>query len=1381
MRNNDQNITNASQKNTIKRGLRRTLLIWFLAFSIIPLILVSIVSYKQAYNNLRDAAVNALSLIAKQKTALISNWYSHRLKDLEFQTTNSTTIRFLQQLKDAFSASGKDVAEFIKSEEWTTIVKNMDRGLKDFLQTYKYNNLLLIDDDGNILFSVKDEDDLGTNLRTGIYRETRFARKCMKAFETGKPVFSDLEFYPPSNLTLAGFLIQAIRDEDGDKIGLVAFQIRPDKINHIMQERTGLGETGETYLLGKDFLMRSAPSPDTQSLVLDENAKVKTDITKAWYKMYFSRKEKDKDKKKGKASEDNININGVNEYIGRNGVPVLGFINHLEVAGVPMAVVAEIEQREAFASARWLRNIVFSLLSATVTLVVYIAFVISRDIVSPIRKLSEGAKRVAMGQLNLEIEVKFRNEIGELAESFNDMLHNLRRTTERNNAYNWLKTGQMELNVKMQGEQDAETLGGNIISYIARYLNAQVGVLYMADEASRFKIIGGYAYTRREDLSNEFLPGEGLIGQAAIEKKHILVTNCPEGYISIYSGLGEAIPKNILVYPLILNNTVKGVIELGTFNEFSDSHLTFLGEVSKDIAIALNSVMSRNRTNTLLEQTRRQAEELQAREEELRQTNEELEEHTKALKESESRLQAQQEELRQTNEELEEQTQRLEEQKQDIEKKNRELEIARGLIEEKARELELSSKYKSEFLANMSHELRTPLNSILLLSKLLADNKDGSLTEDHVESARSIYSSGSDLLELINDVLDLSKVEAGKMELHIEDVVLQNICNTIKRNFQPLAIEKRLSLNIDIADDLPSCIRTDQQKVEQIIKNFVSNAFKFTSNGSITLRISRPEGIQSREETDLSESDFDSTKTISFAVIDTGIGIPEEKQKLIFEEFQQADGTISRKYGGTGLGLSISKGLAKLLGGKIYMKSVQGKGSTFILCLPETFKTEAEREKAPLEPVPVNQEKDVSTSKQPEMLSNKTRALEAIEAIEDDRKSISPEDKSVLIIEDDSKFLKILRDLSREHGFKCLVAGDGETGLQFAQYYKPSAIILDIGLPGISGWAVMVRLKENPATRHIPVHFISGADQELDAMRMGAVDYLTKPVSPEALAQVYDKLDKMISKPVKDLLVVEGKADQANAIANIIGNGDVKITVASTTEEAYDLVLSGKFDCMVLDLELSDISCEKLIDKIRNNENIPHLPIIVYTGKELTEQQKKTIDKYADSTIIKAANSQQKLLDETTLFLHRVEANLSEEQQKVLRMIHNKESILMDKKILLVDDDMRNVFSLKKVLEDKGMRVVVGKNGKDGLTQLNNNPDTHLILMDIMMPEMDGYEAMKEIRKQERFKDIPVIALTAKAMKGDRAKCIEAGASDYLTKPVDTDRLFSMLRVWLYK
>ena len=1029
-----------------------------------------------------------------------------------------------------------------------------------------------------------------------------------------------------------------------------------------------------------------------------------------------------------------------------------------------------LKEATALSSEKTISVIIYSGLTGGSAIAMFIlCFLVARSITKPITILSRAARSVAGGELNHNIKIKSGGEIGELTDSFNDMISNLRLTMEKNDTHNWLKTGQMELNVKMQGKQDIETLGNNIIGHLTEYLNAQVGILYMSDTDNCLKPIGSYAYVQRKNTPNEFMPGEGLVGQAASEKKHILLTNYPDDSININSGLVEATPKQVLIFPLILNNRVKGVVELGSFLEFQDIHLTFLGQVADGIAIALNTVISRNNTEILLEQTQQQAEELQAREEALRQSNEELEENAIALKESESRLQAQQEELRQSNEELEEQ-------KEYVEKKNRDLKAAQNIIEERAQELEQSSKYKSEFLANMSHELRTPLNSILLLSRLLGDNKDGSLSEDQVESVKSINSSGNDLLELINDVLDLSKVEAGKMDLQIEDMYLQDFCNNIKRNFQHVAKENGISLNIEIADGLPEHISTDEQRVEQIVKNFLSNAFKFTSEGSVSLQIGRPNKL-SDGAIGFSKSKLDQSKTVLFSVIDTGIGIPEEKQRVIFEAFKQADGSTSRKYGGTGLGLSISKELSVLLKGKIHMTSTHGKGSTFALYLPETFESEIQTDEKSQVLSDVKTEPETNISKEPEKPDNRK---EIEENIKDDRKTISEEDKSILIIEDDPVFLKILRDLSREHGFKCLVAGDGETGLQFADYYKPSGIILDLNLPGINGWTVMSRLKDNPESRHIPVHFISGSDHKFDALKMGAIDYVTKPVSPEVIDQVFKKFNKIISKPVKDLLVVEDNPEQAEVISSIIGSGDVKTTAVSTAKEAYDQILTEKFDCMVLDINLPDMSGIELLNKIRKNDELFQLPVIVYTGRDLTNEENKIIDEYAAKTITKGAGSHRKLLDETTLFLHRIEANLPETQQKLLRMIHDKEAVLSGKKILVVDDDMRNVFSIKKVLEDKGIEIVIGKNGKEGLTCLNDNPDVSLVLMDIMMPEMDGYTAIGEIRKQDRFKALPVIALTAKAMKGDRSKCIEAGANDYLAKPFDIDRLFSMLRVWLY-
>jgi PAS domain S-box-containing protein len=940
----------------------------------------------------------------------------------------------------------------------------------------------------------------------------------------------------------------------------------------------------------------------------------------------------------------------------------------------------------------------------------------------------------------------------------------------------WRRTGRIELNDRMRGEQDIETLGRNIISYLANYLNAQVGAIYLADGNNLLRLIAGYAYSGRTDGSKEFEFGEGLVGQAALEKEPVVITQVPDDYMYISSGLGEAIPRNILVKSFLYEGHIKGVIELGSFHVFTDTQLDFLNQVEESIAVAFHTARSRLRMQELLEETQQQAEELQNQQEKLRQTNEELEEQTHALQESEAKLQAQQEELRQANEELEEKTEALERQRDEMRKKNIELEKSQELLEKKARDIELTSKYKSEFLANMSHELRTPLNSILILSQLLSEDKEGNLSAKQVEFARTIYSSGSDLLALINDVLDLSKVEAGKIELDMEALDLDDFSGTIARQFKPLAKEKGLGFKIDLAEGLPRQIHTDRQKLEQIIKNLLSNAIKFTTEGEITLRIHRPAA-----DSHLSDTGLASENAVVFSVSDTGIGIPEEKQKLIFEAFQQADGTTSRKYGGTGLGLSISRELTRLLGGKIELQSQEGKGSTFLLYLPEAVAEEKQvkQMEAPIAPVEPAEGQGCGPAAG-FIESPGSMGFTDVESIRDDRKEIQPRDRSILLIEDDPKFTKILFDIAHEKGFKCLVAGDGETGLHLADYYQPGGIILDIGLPGIDGWTVLSRLKDNSKTRHIPVHVISASDKTFDSMKMGAIGHITKPVGIDGLDNAFRKIESIISKSVKHLLIVEDDPAQRKAIIELIGNGDVATTGVSTAQEAYELLKSGKFDCMILDLRLPDMSGAELLAKMRGDGGISYLPIIIYTGKELTKEEEITLHKYAERVITKSTTGHQRLLDETTLFLHRVEADLPEEKRKILRMIHDKETILKGKTILLVDDDMRNVFALCSVLEEKGMKVLIGKNGKEGLERLNDNPGVDLVLMDIMMPEMDGYEAIKEIRRQDRFKKLPIIALTAKAMKGDRNKCIEAGASDYLAKPVDRHKLLSMLRVWLY-
>ncbi len=934
---------------------------------------------------------------------------------------------------------------------------------------------------------------------------------------------------------------------------------------------------------------------------------------------------------------------------------------------------------------------------------------------------------------------------------------------------NWLQTGETELHDVMNGAQEIETLGNHIITFLAEYLNAVVGSFYVAVSDHDLKLVGGYAYQETIARPEHLGSGQGLVGQAVATGRKIVLREVPADYLKISSSLGVTEPRSIVVLPFFFEDKVKGVLELGALHEFNDFHLGLLDEVSHNIGMAVNLCQAREHMAKLLEQTRIQAAELQAQQEELRVTNEELQEQTDILKESEEALQTQQEELQVANEELEERTRTLEKQKDAIHRQNEALEKAKIDIQQKAMDLEMASRYKSEFLANMSHELRTPLNSMIILSHLLADQgKNDNLTKKQLEYAATIHSSGQDLLHLINEILDLSKVEAGKLTFTMAPMVLADVAGSCEGLFREVAAGKGLNFAVELAADLPAQIETDGRRLLQIINNFLSNAFKFTEKGGVTLRIYCP---KAEEIVAAAPAGQDSTKYIAIAVSDTGIGVPLDKHQAIFEAFQQADGTTSRKYGGTGLGLSISRELAWVLGGEIRMTSQEGRGSTFTLYVPErplcstpsVPKPAAVATKPPTLPLPAMQLRP-----QPD------------DEVRDDRKHIRPSDKSLLIIEDDVLFSQVVVDLGKEAGFQCLVAEDGETGLHFADYYKPSAIILDIGLPGIDGWQVMERLKSNPATRHIPVHFISGHDNPMEALKMGAIGFITKPIDAKALQDVFHNLEQVLSRRAKRLLIVEDNEVLRHGLVELIGNGDVVTIDVGSGTEALEQLVREPFDCMILDLGLHDMTGFELLARMRER-SLANLPIIIYTGKALTRDEEENLQQYADSIIVKGVKSPERLLAETTLFLHRVEANLPEEKQQMLRMVHNREAMLVDKKIMVVDDDMRNVYALTGLLEGKGMQVVVARDGREGLSKLKENPDIALILMDIMMPEMDGYATMREIRKQREFAKLPIIALTAKAMRGDRTKCIEAGANDYLPKPIDSEKLLSLLRVWLYQ
>ncbi|HEU4327750.1 MAG TPA: response regulator, partial [Roseiflexaceae bacterium] len=792
------------------------------------------------------------------------------------------------------------------------------------------------------------------------------------------------------------------------------------------------------------------------------------------------------------------------------------------------------------------------------------------------------------------------------------------------------------------------------------------GAFFIADQddsSETLRLIASYAYKERKSVANRFRPGEGLVGQAALEKKPILLTGVPDDYIRITSGLGEAPPRNIMVLPILFEGEVKAVVELASFLPFSQIHQVFLDQLAESVGVVLNMITANMRTEELLQQSQNltqelqsQSQELQTQQEELRRTNTELEQQARTLKASEEALRDQQEELQQVNEELEEKAALLAEQNRKVEQKNREVEAARRELEEKARQLEVSTKYKSEFLANMSHELRTPLNSLLILAKLLSDNKDGNLSEKQVEYAQTILASGTDLLNLINDVLDLSKVEAGKMDINAGDVLLADVVNFVERSFRPVADQKGLELSTDVDPELPPAVYTDGQRLQQVLKNLLSNAFKFTDEGGVTLTMRRAEKGRRFGHPALNEADV----VVAFAVSDTGIGIPADKHRVIFESFQQADGTTSRKYGGTGLGLSISREIARLLGGEIRVESSEGRGSTFTLFLPLTWPGDPEGgdggeggEPAPfgagtmMIPSPRAPQPDPRPAQ--ERTERRRYPRDPSEAgIHDDRSTVQPGDRVVLIVENDPHFARILLEMAREKGFKALVAMDGEQGLELVREYRPDALTLDIDLPGIDGWTVLDRLKHAPETRHIPVHILSGVGQRQRGLRQGAVNYLEKPISKENLDAAFDRISTFLEEGVKRLLVVEDDPTQRQSIIELIGEGDVEITAVGSAEDAMERLRETRFDCMVLDLGLSGEDGYNLLERVKSTEDMQDLPIIIYTGKDLSQAEETRLRRYAETIIIKDAKSPERLLDETALFLHRVESNLPDDKRRML-------------------------------------------------------------------------------------------------------------------------------------
>jgi len=962
---------------------------------------------------------------------------------------------------------------------------------------------------------------------------------------------------------------------------------------------------------------------------------------------------------------------------------------------------------------------------------------LAANLTTQVRAIAEVATAVTKGDLTRMITVEAKGEVAALKDNINEMIVNLKDTTRKNSEQDWLKTNLAKFSRMLQGQKDMLTVARLILSELAPVVGAQHGVFYIMDTTRQepvLHLLASYAYRARKNVGTELRLGEGLVGQAAVEKEKILLTNVPRDYLRITSGLAEAPPLDVLVLPVIFEGQVKAVIELASLNRFSATHHAFLDQLMESIGIVLNTIEANMRTEGLLTQSQSLAQELQVRQLELQRSNAELEEKAKLLAD----------------------------QNVEVERKNREVELARQALEEKASQLALTSKYKSEFLANMSHELRTPLNSLLILAEQLAANVDRHLTARETEYARTIHTAGTDLLKLINDILDLAKIESGTVSVDFASVGMADLEDYVERTFRPVAESKGLGFRVEIDPRMPETLQTDSKRLQQILRNLLSNAFKFTERGNVTLRA----GLATEGWNPANETLNRAPSVVVFSVSDTGIGIPPAKQRIIFEAFQQADGSTSRKYGGTGLGLAISREIARLLGGEIGVVSAPDKGSTFKLYLPQSRL--AARARATLrEEVPVPPSPALG------------RAVAPQDEVRDDRHDLGPDDRVLLVVDDDLPFAQVLVEVAHRRGFKAVVASRGAAGMALARELHPHAITLDLKLPDVSGWRLLRQLKKDLSTRHIPVHVISVQDELESALSQGALAVASKPLTSEAVDAAIARLQEWISRPVRNLLLVEDDDVQRLSITELIGNGDVRTLAVPTGAEALAAAQQDPFDCTVIDLGLPDMDGVELIERLRRLPTFGDRPIIVYTARDLDRPEEERLGRLAQSVIVKDPLAAGRLVDQTALFLHRAVGRMPEAQRRLLERLHDPNVALGGKKVLLVDDDVRNLFAMTSILERHGMVVVSAENGRDAIAALHGTPGIDAVLMDIMLPEMDGHETIRAIRGSEGFKTLPIIAVTAKAMKGDREKCIEAGASDYLAKPIDTEQLLSLLRVWL--
>jgi HAMP domain-containing protein/CheY-like chemotaxis protein/signal transduction histidine kinase len=968
---------------------------------------------------------------------------------------------------------------------------------------------------------------------------------------------------------------------------------------------------------------------------------------------------------------------------------------------------------------------------------------LAANLTNQVRAIAEVATAVTKGDLTRSIQVDARGEVAELKDNINTMIDNLRLTTDRNTEQDWLKTNLARVTGMLQGQRDLTTVGRLLLNEMTELVEAQLGVIYQmeGDDAQALKLLSARADDAAQGHPETIRIGEGLVGQCALDKRRVLIEELPAHAVPIGSALFKVVPQNVVVFPVVFESQVKAVIELASVKTFTPLQITFLEQLTASIGIVLNSIEATMQTEALLKQSQNLAGELQS----------------------------QKRELQDTNDQLEQKAQQLAERNVEVERKNQEIEQARGALEEKASELALTSKYKSEFLANMSHELRTPLNSILILGQQLTENPEGNLTGKQVEFARTIHGAGTDLLNLISDILDLSKIESGTVTVDAEEIVVGGLLDAIARPFRHEAETRSLSFDVSVSPGVARTMTTDSKRLQQVLKNLLSNAFKFTAQGGIKLTVSQVTGGWNSRHPVLDQA----PAVIALEVADTGIGIPLDKQRIIFEAFQQADASTSRKYGGTGLGLAISRELASLLGGEIHLRSTPGKGSTFTLYLPVKYVGASN-------PQVVDQHGNPPRISRAIVDGNEA-ASKPVEQIADDRNAIEAGDQILLIVEDDVHYAKILADLAHHKGFKVLVATKGIDALELAKQFQPSAVSLDVFLPDMLGWTVLSQLKQNPLTRHIPVQVITADEDRQHALARGAFSFINKPTTSGGVEDAIERIKDYSAQKRRRLLIVEDNPSEQMSIAELLGHDDIEIMTVGSGEHALDALRANSVDCIVLDLKLPDMSGFEVLEQMRADAALADVPVVVFTGRELSAQEDATLHRMARSIVVKGVESPERLLDETSLFLHRVVTDLPPEKQKMLERLNSSDEDLVGRTVLLVDDDARNIFALSSVLERRGMNVLTATTGREAISLLEGTANVAIVLMDIMMPEMDGYQTIAAIRQNTAFRRLPIVALTAKAMKGDREKCLDAGASDYLAKPVNTEQLLAALRMWLHR